>query len=569
VYSGDACVLTRIGDAGALQKIKKVGTTQPAATKGFMHSILRRWQGVLAGVVWWVASLCGHASEPSPSATDSETKTLAQETSRRWPERKRLEGDGIRVEFSAGQEALAEAVLAEAQRWNKDAGKRFAEAASIPPIPLGALDARQRRDLYLREIAREVGLSEPSTLMKRCYDTMLAHYETMAGLFASTAEAGEHLAKLKSFAIWNRGEVINRLEAGEKIPGMSWDPVKQEGSFNVNYNFELPPTEAEKKLKEEAENSRLNHAFNYSVKDGIAHISATFTIGEKDRANKHGDYVQPPNFNASRSERLREFLRDMPEQTWPLLLKDDSPPSPGTLIQQQRELGEWILETANPRKYRDANLVLVLLHETIEVAIVEHYIGSADRRWLCDGAANFLSRKIALRHAGPEFATQVYDLEAQLHRHARHQPSVRLKKWPAVENEKKQPHSPELSEAHYPFATRAITLMAAKHGDDILAKLFSEIGKTPRQKVRYKTVEAAYKQITGDNLDAVLTAAEKNPIPHPAQSGPGGLVARFSHPDRHPRKSCPGFDVSLVCRPSIRRACLPARPDIPHQGLAC
>jgi hypothetical protein len=52
-----------------------------------------------------------------------------------------------------------------------------------------------------------------------------------------------------------------------------------------------------------------------------------------------------------------------------------------------------------------------------------------------------------------------------------------------------------------------VFLIAERHGDDFLPKLFREIGKTPRTKTAMRTVETAYRKLAREDLSTVLAAA--------------------------------------------------------------
>ena len=171
-----------------------------------------------------------------------------------------------------------------------------------------------------------------------------------------------------------------------------------------------------------------------------------------------------------------------------------------------------------PARYRDGTLAFGVLHEATEAGIVERYIGSADRRWLCEGAANFVAWKIARDRAGAEFAPQVYNLDGQLAQYVALQPRINLRKWLAVEHTREADRDTPLTKAHYAFATRAVFALVQENGEDALPQILREVGRTPRAKVTMKTVAKAYQKVTGRRLEDLITAAEKNPLP-PAPPG--------------------------------------------------
>ena len=52
-------------------------------------------------------------------------------------------------------------------------------------------------------------------------------------------------------------------------------------------------------------------------------------------------------------------------------------------------------------------------------------------------------------------------------------------------------------------------MIAQRHGDDFLPRLFRDIGRTPREKTNMKIVGKAYKKLTKDDLSRVLADAIK------------------------------------------------------------
>lgn len=149
----------------------------------------------------------------------------------------------------------------------------------------------------------------------------------------------------------------------------------------------------------------------------------------------------------------------------------------------------------------------LVLHETIERAIVENYLWSADRRWFCEGVANYLSYKVTAEILGPAAALRSYNLNTQLAQYPTLRATAHLEKWAALETQKKQNHddrSTDQGRANYVFATEVIFKAAAANGPDFLPKLFAEIGRTPPEKATIKTVYRAYKKIFHGDLRDLL-----------------------------------------------------------------
>ena len=392
-------------------------------------------------------------------------------------------------------------------------------SALLFALPLSARDLRENRAAMLQQIAAAIGLDAPTPLQGRCYDAMLEYYEYLDLLAAFMPKLIAKVVRTHEITIWERPELIRRLSSGESLPGFTYDPKTKQGNFSLDLHAKSsPPPEAQAKMRAQFEGRRLDRAFNYKVDaDGVAHISASFNLGLAKPAPSAP--AEPWCDVLGRAAKMyHSMIEGQASWEWPVILSEkNAGKSPEEiaegLVTGLRDLAEGAGRSL--KDYRDANVAMVVLHETAEVGIVERYIGSADRRWLCDGAANYVAWKVARDRAGPEFARQVYNLDGQLIQSAAYQKKINLWKWPAVERQREEDRDTPLTQAHYAFATRALFLLAQANGEDALPRLFQEIGRTPRAKVGMKTVAKAYRKITGTNLDALIKAAVENPIPAP------------------------------------------------------
>lgn len=446
--------------------------------------------------------------------------TLAAQPASTPPGRLTATIDGIRIEYSPGQEAYLRPLATQVATWDREYARRQAEVAksSVPPLPLSARDLQENRTALLHQIAAAVGLGAPPPLEAHCYDAMLEYYARSATIAITVADIARRVVAPHKLSLWKRSELVRRLQAGESIPGFTYDAKTQKVGFSWSQNADsksvVSPAE-EAAARRQFERLKLDHAFNYQTDPhGIAHLSATFHYNLRNPST--------PGTAPALDEEIRktvQHLRDVAARAsppaWPVVLsKKTAGKTPDEIADGlARQLREIAASLGRSRQYRDPSLAMVVLHEATEAAIVEHYIGSADRRWLCDGTANYVAWKIARDRAGPDFARQVYDLDAQLARYAKYQKKINLRTWPAVERQGEADRDTPLNQAHYAFATRAVVLLVKANGEPALPRLFREIGRTPREKVSMKTVAQAYRKITGQRLDALLEAAERDPIP--------------------------------------------------------
>jgi hypothetical protein len=247
----------------------------------------------------------------------------------------------------------------------------------------------------------------------------------------------------RNYALWRRPELLRRLQAGEKIQGFELSgPTGIE--FKFAFNLEKTKEETKAELGEKA------------VKFWEAAV-LPISIGKPDSTPER-DIAEGLEMVTGAVSHLRSL---------------------------------FIKETAGP---------FIILHETVEFGIITRYLASKDRRWFCDGVANYVAWKILAETAGVEEARRYYDLDAQLAQYSAEAGKIDLAKWPALENAGKLNYSEKLNSANYAFATKVIADICAKHGDAILPKLFAEVGKTPKEKTDMKTVYRAFKKLTGEDM---------------------------------------------------------------------
>jgi hypothetical protein len=151
----------------------------------------------------------------------------------------------------------------------------------------------------------------------------------------------------------------------------------------------------------------------------------------------------------------------------------------------------------------EPQLVMSALHEAVEATVVSETIRSRDRRWFCEGVANTVALAIITKRVGAEAARAYYDLN-QLLGQTGGATKTALESWPVVEDEKSRHVPGDINLANYTLATDVIQRAVAKHGEDLLPRLFAEVRKTPAEDTTIATVYAAYQKVTGEDLRSYL-----------------------------------------------------------------
>jgi len=326
------------------------------------------------------------------------------------------------IEYSPGDEAYTDELV----RQIADIRAKPV-AAPRANAEWGRIEAQ--RTGYLAAVSGTLALPGPTAEMTSFWSKFITLFRAVEQL------AADPLASAPRYQLWRRPELMERLRAGEKIPGFSLGgPTGL--NFRIDFRMEQP--------------------------------------------------VDPA-----------EFWRPRP---LPIAIGAGAPPADDIAagIQKLRVLsGTFHVAGTDLGPF-------MLLHEITEAGIIWHYIGSPDRRWFCDGVANYVAWKTLRDKLGAAEAGKFYDLEAELKKYRAAAGTVDLEQWPAAENMGKENYREDINTANYAFATQVIARVCAKHGDGLLPRWFAEIGKTPRAQTTMKTVYRAYTKITGEDLRSYL-----------------------------------------------------------------
>jgi hypothetical protein len=413
---------------------------------------------------------------------------------------------GWHFEYSPGHEAYVEALGSALSQWGREDQPRPPEADVV--VPLSAKDLQARRTEFLSLIAYWIGLNEPTPLQEACYDTFVNHYLLEAtGHIVSQRLLPEFVLGSPRLALWDEAELKRRLIAGESIAGWTYDSAEDSVRFAFGVEAAHRPDEQEHERLQRLSQG-LQNSLSYDVKEGVAQLSAsvTFELGQAAKS------PAPLEF-----EHALQALREKMQQQllWaPIIVggQDGDKQDPRAVAAEHVQFRRDLATAVRTPVPWSPPLALAVLHETTEIGLLERYIGSPDRRWLCDGTANWVSWRVARDLAGHELAKKVYDLDDQLMRFATYQQQVRLRAWPAVEVQPEPDRTTELNRAHYPFATRVVALMVEKHREDALPQLWREIGRTARSEVTMGTVEQVYRKLTRHDLNDLIRDAERRPL---------------------------------------------------------
>jgi len=462
-----------------------------------------RWSRLISavGIMW----MCLGGAKVRAEAS-METTILGRQT---------IEVDGVICEFSPGRESLARALAERFVIRNREA---VAFVAALPnaadsEIPLSPADMREHRSEYMAAICAQLALSAPTAWQEECYDAFLNYYETHMLLLGQLRRfAAMRVAKLDRITLWDRVELVRRLESGEELRGFSYDPVTKKGRAS----FALPEMnfEDERFAKLNEERQALIREYSFNIKpgaDGGSNYSASASSRHRSPAQ-----VETAKLNLDPKPKEGNGNADFP-MVIPTELAESSD---AEIIEQLWQAGgllevesfkDFLNSFAGGQRGFDPAIASLVFHETVEVGVVEHYYQGKDRRWFCDGVANYVPWRIVRDRHGSELANQVYNLAAQLAQYRDVADRVNLQSWAAVERQDNEDQESRMNSANYAFAARVIFLMHERQGDDVLPRLFKEVGRTKPSKVTFKTFEKAWKKISGDGLRQLMDEASRLP----------------------------------------------------------
>lgn len=423
--------------------------------------------------------------------------------------------EGIECEYSPEREALAQLIAHRLVLHNQEILTELAAKESAPePIKaLSPAELRANRPAYLNGIAAQLALNKPTSLQEECYDAFLDNYEQTMLLMSDMRKVVETLQIVKRVMIWDRDDLVRRLGAGEALDGLTYDPVTKKG--DVTFGFSN--TWQDDRFKDlAAKRDKLRREYRMS-------------IGQENGKTVYRGSVSPKKNTVTAASNAPENSPTEIKKSnlFPVIIPTELATLPAAALAQKlwesndglAAMLHGIAEMKEAVKTVDPTFAYLILHETTELGIVDHYFHGPDRRWFCDGVANYVPWRVVNDLHGATIAATVYNLPAQLAQYASFREQADLRKWPAAENQSDEEQHTDLNSARYAFAANAVFLMNERAGQNALPRLFRELGKTNADKVSMKSVEKAWKKISGTKLDTILDDAVK-PLPALAKSAP-------------------------------------------------
>lgn len=363
--------------------------------------------------------------------------------------------EGITVYYNQQDEVFARKFAEKLPQITKEAQEDLRLKRSDPAV-LTTKSFKARRDEYLEVIAHYLGLKKPTAHMKRTFDVTLTSVEKMT---VATLADCERDGLIDVVQIWRKPDLIAAL-----------------GANGPDDFFEL------------------NRDKNYVVKSGVTfavttHLSA---VGAGSGKRRTAASTAPLRFGALNRKKM--FLPVVLAGTESVELEKEVPLQ---VSAARKYLGE---QTGALVNVTQNVLLLAVLHEVVEVAAIDQLIASKDRRWFCEGMANFIAYRAVLEVDTPEAARRGYDLRGQLDQWQKFEREVNLPEWKVNEDLSSEEKDSDFNRARYAYATKAIANVYEKHGRDFFPRWCREVMRTSWKKSDISTVHAAFERLTGEKL---------------------------------------------------------------------
>ena len=318
------------------------------------------------------------------------------------------------------------------------------KAVPAPPpakLPLTIDDLSARRTEVLKLIGEQLAQPPDTPAMQKVYDTSIKMNHVLAAM--------PSLPPASRFALWHTEEIVGRLAAGQDVAGFR---RAADGGLEVTIN-----------------------------------ASFDFSEGEAPEAG------------------IRRMLDNWNRVVWPIKIGGKPGGTPDAEVRERLETMQQNLTGLGTYQSVEVQRMAVgnVLHETVEATLTEKYIHSPDRRWFCEGVANYVSYVVMESLIGADAAKQYYDVDAALAKNAALRDRVDLAHWPVADDPKAKDVPADVNLANYAFASKAVFEAFREKGT--LAKTLTELGKTGGAKANMNAVYAAYEKATGKSLREAVT----------------------------------------------------------------
>jgi hypothetical protein len=314
---------------------------------------------------------------------------------------------------------------------------------------------------------------------------VIREFAMLLGVMSDGAQFSRWFFSSDRMQIWIKEDMLSFLKGGGKVPDFSLSPNGE----NVTWTFGFAlPHEFSDASETPADNLLDARANVLKRIDAIPRPVYPIVLKRQSLPGNLDDSAAVAAAIRSGDAKIFDFLREVAKNPE---VGPKATAAFGHLFNQEQA---WFM----------------VAHETTEWAVVNTVIKSADRRWFCDGLANWVAMQDVDRRFGPGKGVAAFEKSypaAELRKEAA---KVDLLAWPTEEDIKNGGH-PNVGNvpAYYYFATLVMQKACAGRGADFIRQWLDEIRQTPLNRANAGTVFAAYQKLTGQDLKSMMREVVK------------------------------------------------------------
>jgi len=308
---------------------------------------------------------------------------------------------------------------------------------------------------------------------------VLRQFAALLGVMRDGAQFTRWFVSGDQMQIWIKEEMLSFLKGGRKLPDFSLDRDGEGVSWNSNFSMpgqfsggdkaaEVSPADARAKVVE-----RMATA---------PHPVYPIILKRADLPEKLEDAAAVAAAIRAGDEKVFSIIREAGD-------------TPGKALRDAAAFGPL---------FDQEQSWFIVAHEVTESAIVGTVIKSADRRWFCDGLANWVAMRQVDRRFGPGKGAEVFARLYPADNLRKQAADVDLLAWPAGEDVENGGLNVKSVPAYYYFATLVMMKACEGRGADFIQQWLDEIRKTPQNRANAGTVLAAYQKLTGKDLKSMI-----------------------------------------------------------------
>lgn len=435
----------------------------------FRHTVAARKVKALAELH---QSVTQHKEETAKRDETSPAKT--PDTPAQLPNRESAKFGRLTITYPAELKAAVQILGPEYAKLLEKSRASMEALCKQAPGPAVAVEADVNADVAA---LRAYGIEPDANVIR--------HFAVALDVMRDGAQLSRWFFSGDRIQVWIREDMMSFLKSGGKVPDFSLAPNGESLSWNIPFLLTGTISDASKSPLAGALDARVEVVKRI---EAIPHPEYPIILKRSSLPGSLDDAQAVAAAIRADDQKIVSFLREAAEAPEEASRKTVAF---GELFDQKQT---WFL----------------VAHEVTEFAVVNTVIKSADRRWFCDGLANWVAMQDVDRRFGSGKGAEAFAKSypaAELRKQAA---KVDLLAWPTEEDVKNGSRpNVENVPAYYYFATLVMQKACDGRGPDFIKQWLDEIRKTPLNRANAGTVLAAYRKLTGKDLKSIMSDVVK------------------------------------------------------------